>query len=900
MQIDCFTQKNVSTKISGVSMFKRSLWIIVVFLICARTAFGNAMNSEDSLWRVLDLHRKIIFLVDSESTNRVARERDTFIARNFYVKKRELLERMEEASLSDSDEGRKLVNELISFTQSKEAHAADALAFMDLADALLFQHQEKPYLTSGQIQFLKDFEKKIVIIQDTYRENLDEIAKRLQTRGLDLEPWEDYISFLNSLYDRERLYEEFNKSEAELAEPATRGAESKKDNEKLVWGFRVPDKTVVLTFDDGPHYRNTGKVLDILKEYQVNGYFFAVGKNIGSVVEGEVVPGKKAKILGRALREGHLIANHSFSHAILTKLDADGQKDELHKTNLLLESLSGTKNIDFRPPYGSKNKDLLRLSDELGMRAVMWNIDSMDWADPVPESIVDRVMGELEKSKKGILLFHDIHKQTVQALPMLLTQLRDQGYRVVTIEGDDFPSQGQELTRGAESSVKPVRAADSKLYGESWALVVGVNKYQYWPQLSYAVNDARGVSLLLKEQYGFKAENIFELFDENATREKIAELLTDTLADPSKVKPNDRVFIFYAGHGMTRLLPSGRNLGYIIPVDAELNKFSSNSLSMTHLRDFSDMIPAKHVYFVMDSCYSGIALTRGGGLGKDKKYLTEISNRRARQILTAGGADQEVADGGPQGHSIFTWNLLQGLKGEADLDNNFIITASELGAFIAPRVSQYSDQTPVFGNLVGSEGGEFIFELARPSSDEAILSEEEKLRNEVESLREEIAVLKQQLAMNENQSVAMNYQLEGDATVRGLDTVKSMSPAERREKSHDAHRKGLELYKEKKYGESLKLIRQAITYNPSNLAAINDYGYILFRDGQYEKALGWLEKTIEIDPERVYAYGNIAEVLVALDRAAEAVPYYEYYLELWPDSPKRQDVLDFLKEQKRK
>src|SRR5712672_1821210 len=107
-----------------------------------------------------------------------------------------------------------------------------------------------------------------------------------------------------------------------------------------------------------------------------------------------------------------------------------------------------------------------------------------------------------------------------------------------------------------------------------------------------------------------------------------------------------------------------------------------------------------------------LAMTRGGGaFTKDRSYLEEVTRRAARQILTAGGAEQQVADDGPNGHSVFTWALLQGLDGAADLDGNGIITASELGAYISPIVSSFAKQTPAVGNLVGSEGGEFIFEL---------------------------------------------------------------------------------------------------------------------------------------------------------------------------------------------
>src|SRR5439155_20581045 len=114
----------------------------------------------------------------------------------------------------------------------------------------------------------------------------------------------------------------------------------------------------------------------------------------------------------------------------------------------------------------------------------------------------------------------------------------------------------------------------------------------------------------------------------------------------------------------------------------------------------------------LDSCYSGLALSRGSGAySKDKSYLDEVTRRSARQILTAGGADQQVSDDGPGGHSVFTWALLEGLEGKADLDGNGVITASELGSYISPIVAQFAKQTPSVGNLVGSDVVEFLFEL---------------------------------------------------------------------------------------------------------------------------------------------------------------------------------------------
>jgi len=83
-------------------------------------------------------------------------------------------------------------------------------------------------------------------------------------------------------------------------------------------------------------------------------------------------------------------------------------------------------------------------------------------------------------------------------------------------------------------------------------------------------------------------------------------------------------------------------IGFIVPVDADQSNYYSTAISMTALREASDLIPAKHIYFVMDSCYSGLALTHGAAaFARDRTYLEEVTRRAARQILTAGGADQQ-------------------------------------------------------------------------------------------------------------------------------------------------------------------------------------------------------------------------------------------------------------------
>src|SRR6516162_8363915 len=294
-------------------------------------------------------------------------------------------------------------------------------------------------------------------------------------------------------------------------------------------------------------------------------------------------------------------------------------------------------------------------------------------------------------------------------------------------------------------------------YRESWAAIIAIDDYANWPQLSYAANDALALKDLLVQKYNFKTDHIFTLLNKEASRQNILSLLGDKLANPDLVQREDRVLVFYAGHGATRKLASGRELGYIIPVDADLTNFEGSAISMTNFQDISEAIPAKHLLFVMDSCYSGLALTRGGGTTLSENYLSEISRREARQMFTAGGGDQQVADNGPNGHSVFTWTLLQGLDGRADLNGDGVITATELAAYVAPAVSALSHQTPAFGNLPGSEGGDFIFELKHDveflNEDSAQLGDDairlnaamEKLRAENQELQRQLAAVQKEL-----------------------------------------------------------------------------------------------------------------------------------------------------------
>ena len=248
------------------------------------------------------------------------------------------------------------------------------------------------------------------------------------------------------------------------------------------------------------------------------------------------------------------------------------------------------------------------------------------------------------------------------------------------------------------------------LYRKSYAVIIGIDQYKHLPydmQLSYAVKDAKGVEKIIKKQFNF--DKIYTLYNEEATKNNIINLLSGEL---TKATDQDSVFIFWSGHGYTEKISIGGYLGYLIPYDGTLedNQLHKN-ISMTLIKeDISKRIPAKHIFYVMDSCYSGLLAAKRGAPRKsnrDINYLREITKETSRQVLTAGSINQQILDGGPMGHSVFTGRFVELLKSADDY-----ITAHEISTSVKEKV--FSDararghkQTPTYGELFGL--GDYVF-----------------------------------------------------------------------------------------------------------------------------------------------------------------------------------------------
>lgn len=248
-------------------------------------------------------------------------------------------------------------------------------------------------------------------------------------------------------------------------------------------------------------------------------------------------------------------------------------------------------------------------------------------------------------------------------------------------------------------------SSETKLYDKSFAVIIGIDNYEHLPPLLGAVKDAQSIETELKKQ-GFET---YTLINQNASRKGIAEFLGDQLG--KKVNVNDRVFIYFAGHGVSTG-SSDSIMGYLMPVDANRDSPRSSGISMDELQNWLADYRSKHVMFVADACYSGLALnTRSVGISQSTTdYLRHVTSKEVRVALVAGGAGEEANEHG--GHGLFTYFLLEALHGAADSNQDGVITSLEITAYISPRVSETArtkfraQQNPQMGRR---GEGEFIF-----------------------------------------------------------------------------------------------------------------------------------------------------------------------------------------------
>jgi len=286
-----------------------------------------------------------------------------------------------------------------------------------------------------------------------------------------------------------------------------------------------------------------------------------------------------------------------------------------------------------------------------------------------------KYVGEFKKGKRegqGILTFADGRKF------------------VGKFENNEFV--GQTIIEETNRDIANIKT-EEKYY----ALIIGNNNYEHLEKLDAAQNDAEVIADVLENKYGFEVELLL-----NADYETTVDTLYDVT---NKVKNNDNLLIYYAGHGE---LEKAENRGYWLPVDASY-KQKSKWISNQRIVDRIKATKAKHVLLMVDSCFSG-TLMRSGITPEvketmDEKYIERLKKKKTRLVITSGGNEPVVdSDGGL--HSLFALKLIDILK-----NNNSVINSLTLFEPIRQYISDNADQTPERGRIhkTGHAGGDFLF-----------------------------------------------------------------------------------------------------------------------------------------------------------------------------------------------
>src|SRR5881396_1423399 len=179
---------------------------------------------------------------------------------------------------------------------------------------------------------------------------------------------------------------------------------------------------IAITFDDGPSATLTPKLLDILAAHHIKATFFVIGENVAEHPE----------IVARAAREGHEIGNHSWSHPNFGKMSDDNVRSQLRRTDDAIRSATGKRPTLMRPPYGSITaREKHWIHDEFGYDIILWDVDPYDWKRPGPGVVRARILKETRPG--SIVLSHDIHPGTIEAMPSTFDELEAKGFKFVTV-----------------------------------------------------------------------------------------------------------------------------------------------------------------------------------------------------------------------------------------------------------------------------------------------------------------------------------------------------------------------------------------------------------------------------------------------------------------------------------
>lgn len=398
------------------------------------------------------------------------------------------------------------------------------------------------------------------------------------------------------------------------------------------------------------------------------------------------------------------------------------------------------------------------------------------------------------------------------------------------------------------------------LYYKSWGVVIGIENYLLAPKIPGTVEDAKVMAEALRK-LGF--EEVVELYDKDASSRRLQQTLVDFL--PRKVGRQDRLVIYFAGHAGVTQSASGKDMGYLVPWDAQPGNVSK-AVTFEQLKEFSHRSASKHTLFLFDTAVRGWETSAAQALSLEGRSAPEDdTEKRAVQVLTA--ADKGEAAGRMQDRSLFVQALVKALSGEGDLDKNGWLMASELGQYVRQQVSDRTKnaQHPVFAQLEG-DGDTIMIEGRKAAF---------RLGGEPQTPAERQAAAKMQY----EQAFAL------------LQNGKSQDEAlERLNKALEYDPKYGDAYVLKSYvrlevlpdiDEALAAGKLAVQYAPNNPDSHYTLGLIYEKRGQYAEAERAFRAALAANPSYVDVYFTLGALYAdELKDQKKAVEAFERYLEL--------------------
>ncbi len=398
------------------------------------------------------------------------------------------------------------------------------------------------------------------------------------------------------------------------------------------------------------------------------------------------------------------------------------------------------------------------------------------------------------------------------------------------------------------------------LYYKSWAIVIGVENYLLAPKIPGAIEDAKAVAQTFR-QLGF--DEVVELYDKDVSFRRLQQTLSDFL--PRKVGRYDRLVLYFVGHaGVTQDL-SGKELGYLVPWDAQIGNVSK-SVTFEQLKEFSRRSASKHTLFLVNAAVRGWEVSTAQPLSLEGRLAPEEdTDRRAVQVLTAGDTGESLSQ--EEGKSLFVQALVKGLAGQADRNKNGWLMASEVGDYVKQQVLERSKgaQHPLFAQLEGDgdtvliEGRKSAFVLGAGPQSPA------ERRQAAKTQYEQAFALLQTGKSPEEALERLNKSLGYDPTFGDAYVLKSYVL--------------LEVLPS--LDEALSAAKLAVQYAPTNPDSQYTLGLIYEKRGQFAEAERAMREALVANPNYVDVYFSLGLLYAdEMKDQPKSVEAFTRYLEL--------------------